>query len=318
MPDLYLVWGGIAPYTLPWGMQCSTWPPNFNQPQIDLSSNGIMYADFTSGASMLPLSDRILLINATQDSVFLGGHNDFMRAAYCQSWPRWSQIGSPSNNYVFPASASNGNPALANWGTGALAVWNGVGDDTRIWCSQYDQSQNAWGPQYLTKLEGSGAPIQAGAAPAIATLNGVIYMVWRGEGSNDSLYWAQSTDGLTWVGNHQITGAASSNQPALVIFNGFPVLCFKGAGNDGGIYTATFNVNDSQWTPVYQTGPFGTSFGPTLAVYQGQLFMAWKGAGSDTSLWWATTPNNLDKNAWSGQQSIPGVGSSAQPAAVVY
>ncbi len=143
-------------------------------------------------------------------------------------------------------------------------------------------------------------------------------MVWRGEGDNDSLYWAKSTDGFTWEGNIQIGGAASSNQPALVIFNGSPVLCFKGGGSDGGIYTATLNLNSQQWTSVVPTGNFGTSHGPTLAVYEGRLFMAWKGAAGDTSLWWATSSNNLDRNAWSAQPSIPGVGSTAQPAAAVY
>jgi hypothetical protein len=318
MPDLYLVWGGIGD-DLPWGIRCSTSLPNFEQPQTNLETHGLSPTYLDSGASLLALSDRILYINAYQfdDPGFpLGlGHNDYMCGAYCQSWPNWALTGV---NGGFPGSASNGNPALANWGTGALAVWNGIGDDTRIWCSQYNQSQNAWSAQYLTKLAGTGAPIQAGASPAIVSLNGVLFMVWRGEGSNDNLYYATSTDGFTWTGNRQIAGAASTHQPALVDFNGYPVLCFKGGNNDGGIYTATFNLSDQQWTSVYPTGPFGTSNGPTLAVYQERLFMAWKGAGSDTSLWWATTSNNLDRSAWSGQSSIPGVGSTAQPAAVVY
>jgi hypothetical protein len=149
-------------------------------------------------------------------------------------------------------------------------------------------------------------------------VNDVLYMVWRGEGGNNSLYWAKSSDGFTWEGNIQIKGAASSKQAALVFFNESIVLCFKGVEGDGGIYTATLNLVSLQWSAAVSTGGFGTSNGPTLAVYQGLLFMAWKGAGDDTSRWWATTSNNLDRSAWSGQSSIPGVGSSAQPAALVY
>lgn len=229
MPDLYLVWGGIGD-DLPWGIRCSTSLPNFEQPQTNLEAHGLSPTYLDSGASLLALSDRILYINAYQfdaPGFPLGlGHNDYMCGAYCQSWPNWALTGV---NGGFPGSASNGNPALAKWGTGALAVWNGIGDDTQIWCSQYNQSQNAWSAQYLTELAGTGAPIQAGASPAIVSLNGVLFMVWRGEGSNDSLYYATSTDGFTWTGNRQIAGAASTHQPALVDFNGYPVLCFKGA-----------------------------------------------------------------------------------------
>ncbi len=311
MADLYLVWGGLPPGLFPWGIRCSTQLPNFEQPQIDLwHEGGLEGVNFPSGASMLALSDRILLVAGYQYPGY-----DIIQWAYCTSWPHWVETATPAS--IGP-SASNGNPALANWDTGALAVWNGISDDTRIWCSQYNQSQNAWSPQYLTKLAGTNRPIQSGASPAILSLNGVLFMVWRGEGNNESLYYATSTDGYTWVGNWQIAGANSSHQPALINFNGYPVLCFKGLSGDGGIYTTTFNLNDQQWVPVVPTGPFGTTDGPTLAVYQGRLFMAWKGDGNDTSLWWATTSNNLDQNAWSSQSNIPGVGSAAQPAAVVY
>jgi hypothetical protein len=121
----------------------------------------------------------------------------------------------------------------------------------------------------------------------------------------------------TWTGNKQIPRAASTNPPSLAIFNGSPVLCFKGGTNDDGIYSSTYHPNTASWAPVTHTGPFGTSKSPTLAVYQGKLFMAWKGA-SDTGLYWSITTNNLNPNAWSGQANISNVGSEAGPAAVVY
>lgn len=125
----------------------------------------------------------------------------------------------------------------------------------------------------------------------------MLLMVWLGEGSNDGLYYATSRDGLTWSGNKAIPNAGSSASPALVIFNGAPVLCFKGVPNDGGIYSTIYHASSDSWAPVVQTGPFGTSAGPTLAVYQGQLFMAWKGGGNDTGLYWSVTGDNLNPNA---------------------
>lgn len=148
--------------------------------------------------------------------------------------------------------------------------------------------------------------------------NGMLLMVWVGEGSNDGLYYATSRDGKTWTGNKSIPGAGSSTSPALAIFNGAPVLCFKGIKNDSGIYSSTYHVSSDSWAPVVHTGPFGTSAGPTLAVYQGKLFMAWKGAGTDTDLWWSITSDNLNPTAWSGQANISNVGSSYGVAAVVY
>jgi hypothetical protein len=267
--------------------------------------------------TLLALSDRILYISGYQFDGGYGNVDSIMTSGYCQSWPNWNPIGNGEG--IMTGSATDWVPALANWGSGALAVWNGDGDDTRIWCSQYNQAQNSWSPQYLTKIYGTGQPIQSGSSPAIVNANGMLLMVWRGEGSNDNLYYSTSTDGQVWAGaGHVIPGAASTIQPALVMFNAFPVLCFKGGTNDGGIYSATYDLNGSKWSPVVHTGPFGTTCGPTLAVYQGQLFMAWKGDGSDTDIWWATTTNNLDPKAWSKQSAIPNVGTQAQPAAVVF
>ena len=143
-------------------------------------------------------------------------------------------------------------------------------------------------------------------------------MVWQGEGGNDGLYYATSHDGHTWTGNQSLPGAASSNQPALAIFNGVPVLCFKGGMNDSGIYSTTYHASSNSWAPVVHTGPFRTTGSPALIVYQSKLFMVWRGAGNDTDLWWSITTDNLNPNAWSGQANISNVGSSSGPAAVVY
>ena len=215
-------------------------------------------------------------------------------------------------------TASSWGPALARWGTGALMVWNGDGKDTRIWTSEYNQSAGQWSTQYLTELEGSGKPIQSGSTPAMVNFNGKLLMVWRGEGDNDDLYYAFSSDGLHWQGNRQIPGAASTIEPAMVVFNGAPVLCFKGGRNDTTIYSTTYRAQSDSWAGVVPTGRYGTSHGPSLAVYQGVLFMCWKGVPGDTDLYWATTKDNLTSSAWGAQQSIPNVGSAVGPAAVVY
>ena len=319
MPDLYLAWRGSSSLNLDstWGTRCSTALPNFDQPQTSLMSQdpGLII----SGISLIALSDRILCLCNVHDSegIIIGLlSSTSLCSAFCMSWPSFVPIG-PQNGY-FPESASLWPPALANWGRGALAAWCGINGYTRIWCGHYNQADNVWSSQYLTALSNSGKPIQTGAGPALVSFNGMLLMVWLGEGSNDGLYYATSRDGRTWAGNEAIPGAGSSASPALVIFNGAPVLCFKGISGDSGIYSTTYHAGSDSWAPVTNTGPFGTTANPALAVYQGKLFMCWKGAGNDTDLYWSVTDDNLNPNAWSGQANISNVGTQAGPAAVVY
>ncbi len=322
MPNLYLAWkGSDDDDTTLWTIRCSTQVPDFDQPQqvfrteqTSLGPQQALPVLCSSKPALLALSDRILV--AAADDVILpgpgSGHSDNLSSGYCQSWP--NLIGTQ----LVPGTATSWAPALAPWGNGALMVWNGDGSDTRIWCSNYSQSFNVWSSQFLTELENSGQPIQSGSTPAIVNFSGTLLMVWRGEGSNDNLYYATSQDGLHWQGNKGIPGAASTIAPAMTIFNGVPVICFKGGTNDDGIHASVYNAATDSWAPVAQTGGFGTSHGPSLAVYQGELFMAWKGVPGDTSLWCATTSDPLNPKAWSGQKNIPGTGSSVGPAAVVF
>lgn len=309
MADLYLMWGGTdSSDPNGYGTRTSMVPANmvFDQPQQVFKG-----CPTTSKPALLAMSDRILFA-AASDLTEWGQHTDYLGFTSCQSWPNM-----PAWNFV-PGTASSWGPALANWGPGALMVWNGTGSDTRIWSAQYNQAQNSWGNQYLTLLPGTGAAIQSGSTPALVNYNGRLLMVWRGEGSNDNLYYATLTDGVHWAGNKPIPGAASTIQPAITLFHGVPVLCFKGGTGDTGIYTTTYYEATDSWARVVPTGRFGTSHGPSLAVYQNVLFMCWKGIAGDTNLFWATTINNLLPAAWSLQHQIPYVGSSVGPAAVVY
>ena len=311
MANLYLIWPGIGDFPSLFGLRCSTSLPNWEQPQVNLESSGTPFIN--TRASMVALADRILIVGGRVTEKFNNSEHE-VGTGYCQAWPNMSLI----NGGNIPGAGTEWSAGLAVWGTGALAVWNGIGSDTRLWCSQYNRAQNIWSSQFVTQLAGTGKPIQSGSAPALVEYGGLLLMVWRGEGSNDNLYYATSQDGRTWRGNEIIAGASSSIQPALAIFNGAPVLCFKGGGNDGGIYSTTYNLHSDSWAPIVATGPFGTSHGPTLAVYEGKLFMAWKGINNDTDLYWSVTSNNLDRNSWSGQANISNVGSQYGPTAVVY
>ena len=310
MPDLYLAWRGTdSGDSNLYGVRTANYPPYFAEAQ------STWYADITppiGKPALLALSDRILLAYANHDSLpgIFGKQTNNMVYMYCQSWPTW-----PSAPVTGAASAWG--PSLASWPGGAIMVWNGLGSDTRVWTAIYHQAQNVWSPQYVTELANTGKPIQTGSTPAIVNFNGKLLMVWLGEGGNDNLYYAISTDGIHWQGNKGIPGAASSIAPAMVVYNGVPTLCFKGAGSDHAIYCSTYNASLDYWSPVKPTGNYGTSHGPGLAVYHGALFMAWKGI-NDTNIYWAVSTNPTVASAWPAQQIIAGVGSNVGPSAVVY
>jgi hypothetical protein len=310
MSNLYLVWRGTdSGDPQLYGIRTASYPPSFAGGQSSWFFNIIPPI---GKPALLALSDRILLAYANHDSLpgITGTQTNGLVYQYCQSWPTWPSA-------AVPGTASAWGPSLVSWPGGALMVWNGLGNDTRVWTAIYHQAQNVWSPQYLTELANTGQPIQTGSTPAIVNFNGTLLMVWLGEGSNDNLYYALSTDGLHWQGNKGIPGAASSIAPALALYNNMPTLCFKGAGSDHTIYCSTYNAALDYWGPVVPTGKYGTSHGPSLAVYHGALFMTCKGI-NDTDMYWAVSTNPTVSNAWPTQQTIAGVGSNVGPSAVVF
>ena len=76
-------------------------------------------------------------------------------------------------------------------------------------------------------------------APALANFNNELYMVWRGNGSDN--LWFGYSDGESWSENRQIANNATSEAPALAEYNGKLYLAYLRDPSDNKI-CALFRV----------------------------------------------------------------------------
>ncbi len=117
--------------------------------------------------------------------------------------------------------------------------------------------------------------------PSIASLNGCLYVAWKGDG-NDNLNVMYSADGGATFGQKYTSPETSPQAPCICAHNGHLYIAWKGDGND--------NLNVAQ---VVISGPNITGFtnkktlgdtsprSPSLASFGGRLYLSWKGDGND-------------------------------------
>jgi hypothetical protein len=184
--------------------------------------------------------------------------------------------------------------------------------NTNVWYGLFDAQMDF---NVVQKQTG----IRSQYTPAIVNFNGTLIMVWRGEGSDDALYWATSQNPASWTHHGAIPQAASTSQPALTVFNGNVFLAFKGLDTD--IYmTQIANVSllpsNAQWNVRYPIPAVGTAAGPSLCVLNSELFMAWRGDPGDTAIWYSSSPTGA-ANAWAPQQTL-GHGPPGDPQSLNY
>lgn len=119
--------------------------------------------------------------------------------------------------------------------------------------------------------------------PALASLNGNMYIGWKGDG-NDNLNVMVSNDNGQTFHNKFISGETSPLAPALCAHNGRLYIAWKGDGNDQ-LNVAQVNL-DRVGNPIGflnkvilgDTSPLS----PSLASVGGNLYLSWRGDGNDT------------------------------------
>jgi len=176
--------------------------------------------------------------------------------------------------------------------------------DEGIWWSSFDGQ--AWAEQQNV----SGVASSVG--PALAILNGALFMAWKGESGDESLWWSR-LEGDTWAPQQQIPGVGSSIGPALAAYDNRLYMAWKGADGDEGIWWTT-SPDGLQWAQQQKVPGVGTSGRPALGVGGTgpgveELYMAWKGAGSDEGIYYS----HLLGDKWLSQTKIDGVGTSVGP-----
>jgi hypothetical protein len=116
--------------------------------------------------------------------------------------------------------------------------------------------------------------------PSIASLNGRLYIAWKGDG-NDHINVMYSTDNGATFGNKYTSPETSPQAPALCAHNGKLYIAWKGDGNDH-LNVASVNFSGNAITGFSKVVLGDTSpVSPTLASFNGRLYLAWKGDGND-------------------------------------
>ena len=117
--------------------------------------------------------------------------------------------------------------------------------------------------------------------PSIASLNGRLYIAWKGDG-NDNLNVMYSADNGVSFGNKYISGETSPQAPALCAHNGNLYIAWKGDGNDH-LNVARVDISGSAITGFSDKVILGDTspLSPSLASFGGRLYLAWKGDGND-------------------------------------
>jgi hypothetical protein len=118
-------------------------------------------------------------------------------------------------------------------------------------------------------------------SPSLASLNGRLYIAWKGDGNDNLNVMCSADNGLTFGG--KFTSPETSPQaPGLCAHNGNLYITWKGDGNDH-LNVAQVNLNGNAVTGFSNKVVLGDTspVSPALASFGGRLYIAWKGDGND-------------------------------------
>jgi hypothetical protein len=182
---------------------------------------------------------------------------------------------------AIPNIGTDASPALCACGDSLVMAWKGIGE-TNLWVSRSYDGIN-WTPQ--ARVFGAAST----DGPALAWDGSTLWMAFTGIAGDSNLYWTACTDtspnfaqGFSQV--RPIPGIGSSNGPTMTIFNGAPLLVWKGAGGDQGMYYATFAGGG--WSAQQFIGGAGSVDRPTVCVdFDGMPRLVWRGMAGDDGLY---------------------------------
>ena len=198
-----------------------------------------------------------------------------------------------STQQKVPGADTGNAPAATTNGKNYILAWT-KGDQT-IWWTTCPASASQSSYDWATPKQIPNAASSAG--PALANLNGTVWIAWKGEGS-DTRVFLSSLSGSTWSPGVPVAEIFTSSSPALTVTASTMVLAWKGSDNsinwsqssDGktwnpqgtvpGASTAAFGPGETPSLPL-------SSDTPAVTGFNGVVYFAWKGV-SDNRLWWTS------------------------------
>jgi hypothetical protein len=215
----------------------------------------------------------------------------------------WSSYDPGLQEWTVPGGVglrTSRSPSLAVFENRLFVACRGWDDDGNIHWSSFDGTN--WDASNLGAFSGVNTNVGTANAPAITTYQSphdtkpLLYMVWRGIDADENLYWA-TFDGTEWTNQLQIGGTATSNGPALAVFQNTLFLAWNGHATDSSIWFTSFDNELRDWRPQQQVQNVATNESPALTVFQDRLYMAWSGLGVWNIFW-----SFFDGVNWAPQQ----------------
>jgi hypothetical protein len=243
-------------------------PGNLSGTIDDISNNKLILGDTS------PVSPSLASCNGNLYLAWKGDGNDNLNVMVS------TDSGGSFGNKMISPETSDDAPALASDGNTLLIAWKGSGNDNlNVATVALDPTSGAPTDIVSKTILSDTSPVR----PALAMLNGAIYLAWKGDG-NDNLNVMVSTDGGATFGNKFISNETSPVAPALGVNDGELFISWKGDGNDN-LNVAVVDIDESTGVPtgfsnkvtLGDTSPLN----PTLAGMNGYLFLGWKGDGND-------------------------------------
>jgi hypothetical protein len=203
-------------------------------------------------------------------------------------------------------------PALASLGNTLYSMYVGQGEKNLWMTSVSSGTFPTWTTNQQIKIAANNIPLSS-FRPAVAVLNGIIHMVYVGQGGAN-LWWSWF-DGKNWAGNLQLPYSGSNPQPALAAFNGklhlvwhnfIPAVTQKQPNGQvvvvqpahEYIFHDTYDAREPLQVSSWQTQPTlgdGAQL-PALAAFNGSLYIILSQAIPD-----GTGVTKLYKAKWDGE-----------------
>jgi hypothetical protein len=208
-------------------------------------------------------------------------------------------------NVGVPAGINGNSPAYA------LFTWDSIGiiDQPSLLAITHE----AWvrKPTTITKTQvlfnktvitNNTTPL----TPSIASLNGCLYIAWKGDG-NDNLNIMSSTDGGVTFGQKYTSPETSPQAPCICSHNGRLYIAWKGDGNDN-LNVAQVALSGTSVTGFTNKRTLGDTSprSPALASFGGRLYLAWKGDGNDNlNVMYSADGGNSFGNKYTSPETSP-------------
>jgi hypothetical protein len=222
---------------------------------------------------------------------------------------------SPAN--LLDDRASQSSPALAVFHDKLYMAIRGPLDDQRLFWATLELRKNIptnWSTPQVVSNSGSFC------APALAVFRDQLYLACRGIETDHRLFWAifdENTDPPQFVFQPVLDDRASSDGPALAVFQDKLYMVMRGPTDDHRLFWATFD-GTPPWSTPQPLADSGSEDGPALAVFQDKLYMFIRGLQGDQRLFFATFDGQGATPAWSAHTVMEGLFSNRQPAVAVF